>query len=364
MPKSIGVITMYKSNYGAFLQAYALQKTLQKLGFTSELIRYDYCRDRTILGVPLLQLKQPLSFMKMLVIELLKYQQHHSREKVFDESIEKHLRESAGYYGTYKELAENPPKYDIYLTGSDQVFNPKLIPQALKSRLLCFVDQGIRASYAASAGESTIPRSAVSMFQRELTRFQSISVREEDLKESLEKQLGIAVERNIDPTFLLTEEEWGEFGEDGYLPSNQYIFYYRVLPQKELMEYTERLSKQLNLPVFVADRNDTFTNQIQRKGHLSPEQWVGMLKNASYVVTNSFHGTAFSINLKKKIFVLMPPRGGTRITDILSKCNLERLLDSRIIEDRELSVMYTAAERYLTTERQRAFAYLMKLSQL
>ncbi len=364
MPKSIGVITMYRGNYGAFLQAYALQKTLLKLGFTSELIRYDYYRDNTILGVPLLQVKQPLSFMKMLAIEILKYRQHHSREKVFDNSIEKYLLQSAGYYRTYKKLAENPPEYDIYLTGSDQVFNPRLIPQALKSRLLCFVDRGIRVSYAASAGGSTIPKSVVSFFQKELTKFQSISVREEDLKRNLEKQLGMHVERNIDPTFLLEESEWGDFGENEYLPSNEYIFYYRVLPQKELIEQAERLSKQLNLPVFVADRNDTFSNQIQRKGHLSPEQWVGMLQNATYVVTNSFHGTAFSINLKKRVFVSLPPRGGTRIADILSKCKLERLLDDRIIEDSELDDLYTKAESYLTTERQRSFAYLMKLAQL
>lgn len=361
MAKSVGVITMYRKNYGAFLQAYALQKTLIKLGYTAELIRYDHYREKSLLGIPFGQMRQPVLFAKKLAIEILRYKQHREWDGVFDKSIKKYLKESEMYYRTYGELEKHPPEYDIYLTGSDQVFNAELTPHALKSRLLCFAGAGVRVSYAASAGNGRILTSVLPLFQSELAKFQQVSVREEELKYNLKQQLNLRAEQNIDPTLLLTEKEWQSFGEKESVPSEPYIFYYRVLYQKELQEETEKLSKQLNLAVFSANGKEQFQNQMTRTETLSPEKWVEMLNAAAYVVTNSFHGIAFSIIFKKRVFATMPPNGGTRIADILSKCSLKRLLDCRLIEEAETAQLYAEAEHYISQERQRAFAYLTSM---
>lgn len=359
MKTTVGIVTMYRNNYGAFLQAYSLLTMLKELGYSPEIIRYDYDRDRTILGIPLLKAKRPVKFVKRLAVELIRYRSHRMRDKVFAKSINKYIDESKVYYRTYKELENTPPPYDVYLSGSDQVFNVSLSPQALKARLLCFVKEGIRISFAASSGEKTLSPMRLTEFEKALPLFQSLSVREEGLANWIRQNMGLQVFHHLDPTLLLSKEKWERFAQISCdIEPNSYIFYYRVARQPDVQMRAEQLSKELNLPVYVADGNDNFSNMLPRDGFISPETWVGMLSNAAYVVTNSFHGTAFSIRLNKKVSVVLPPTGQERIRDIISKCNLKRLTDTRVLDNEEMIKLYECAYEYLLREQERAIIYL------
>lgn len=360
MKKSIGIITIYRKNYGAFLQAYALQQILIRLGFKPEMIRYDYYKDRTILGIPFAYIRQPKRFLTSLAVEIVRFMPHRTREQVFAESVRKHIFESEFYCRTYKQLKKNPPVYDVYLTGSDQVFNVELSPQALESRLLCFVKNGAKASYAASAGKNLIPESHSEIFKQALREFSIISVRENGLKQYFIEKFGVKTEQHIDPTFLLTKDEWNDFAEGNETMKGKYIFYYRVLPQEELRKTVRKISSELGLPVFVADGNDKFENQVEREGYLSPERWVGMLRDAAYVVTNSFHGAAFAINLEKRVSILIPPKGGERVKNIVEKCNLCGATSGRIMPE-DVEEIYSDAREYFAQERLRAEEYLKRL---
>jgi hypothetical protein len=190
-----------------------------------------------------------------------------------------------------------------------------------------------------------------------------VSVREEPLREYLEELTGRKVERHIDPTLLLDRDAWREISETPPGLEGQYIFFYRVAQQPALNRAAEGLSEALGIPVFAADRNDTFARQIERSGFLSPEQWIGALDQAAYVVTNSFHGAAFSVNFHKRALVMPPLQGGARIDDFLSRFGLERLRELEPIRPDETDALYLEADRVLALERAGAFQYLRHLGE-
>lgn len=358
--KQIGVITMYQNNYGAFLQAYALQTKLKTLGYEAELIAYDNSKEKTLLGVPYSLLNKPHIFLKRLFVEIILYKKHRDRKKVFEKSIGVNLKESEKKYYAYQELLANPPVYDIYLSGSDQVFNPNLEPQAFRARLLEFA-KGDKVSYAASAGNVNALGNNKTILLDNIRQFKHISVREESLKEFIKGELDVEVSCNVDPSLLLDKKEWSLFSRrPSYLPE-KYIFYYRVLVQPELKEIAESLSKKLNIPVFAADGHAKFSHQVNREGFLSPEEWVGALLNAEYVVTNSFHGTAFSVNFHKKARIVLPPENTSRIVDLIAKGKLERLYQDTIISDKEIPELYEKIDQVLKDERLLSERYLSDL---
>ena len=358
--KRVGMITIYRKNYGAFLQAYALQQSLIKCGFCPEIIRYDYYKDHTIFEVPFASHTSFKTILKAAIVETVRFVSHRKRQIIFDKSIKKNLIEGKEYFKTYKKLEENPPQYDAYLVGSDQVFNGAISPQALPARLLLFVNNnGIKASYAASAGKNYIQKEYEDKIQNALMSFNHLSVREEGLSYFLKEKYEIESSVHIDPVFLLSKDEWDSFSEPiDYLP-DKYIFYYRVLPQKELNELTEKMSRELGIPVFVADGHDKFSNMIKRKGFLSPEQWVYAISHATHVITNSFHGTSFALNFKKSLSVLVPPTGGERVLNILQKTDLKNLIANDTFSN-DLNV-YESASDYIEKEKKRSLSYLLKM---
>lgn len=361
MQKTVGMITIYRKNYGAFLQAYALQQALMRVGLEPEVIRYDYYKDRSFIGVPFALFKrEPMRFLKSAVVEIVRHRNHKRRALIFQKSIDRYIHESEAYYKNYSALEKEPPDYDIYLTGSDQVFNVKLSPPALQARLLAFAKGRRRVSYAASAGNGEIPHDYDTVFSNELSSFEQISVREEALKKYVEENYGLSVERHIDPTLLLTREEWNQFADHTNKPQHPYIFFYQVLQQKELHEKAEEISGKLGLPIYSADGNDVFLNQIQRDGILSPEKWVGRIMDAEYVVTNSFHGTAFAVNLGKRASVIVPTAGGDRVLNLLEKCDLSKNLGQSLMPDKTEEI-YRKANVYFARERKRSLAYFQQL---
>lgn len=362
MGKTVGMITIYRKNYGAFLQAYALQQLLLSCGYEPEIIRYDYYKDKSVLGIPLANVKHPIRFAKQIAVEMLRYDSHKRKVKIFENSIQKHIRESKAYYSSYRQLEKNPPSYDLYLTGSDQVFNPALSPQALKARLLGFVKHGIRASYAASSGSNILSQKYMDLFVQNLRRFDGISVREEGLASFIQNILPVKTECHLDPTLVLDREDWKKFGQvPAAFCETKYILYYKVTNQQKLHDEAARLSKELGLPVLVADGTEKFENMLALDRILSPEEWVGLIDHAEYVVTNSFHGTAFAIKLNKRLRVVLPEAGKVRLETILEACGLMQLTDPQYIVDAGLEEVYSKANDFFAMEKQRSVAYLSGL---
>lgn len=359
--RTVGVVTMYRKNYGAFLQAYALQQSLESFGFRAELLRYDYYNDGAICTVPIQYLiTNPILFFKKLLLFLVRFKTYKERDNVFLRSVNKNLKESAAEYKNYKKLRQTPPVYDIYLTGSDQVFNPNLTPIATGSRLLEFVE-GVKVSYAASAGKIAFTEKQKQRLLFALKKFDTVSVREESLKEYLTKNGCCNVRKDVDPTLLLEKKQWSQFAViPNELQDKQYIFYYHVANDDTLLPEAERLSGELNLPIYVGDNKRSFKNQIVRERPLSPEEWVGGIMNAKYIVTNSFHGSVFSIIFNKKVCIKLCGYP-ERLINLLKDYHLERLLEPKIIDESEIKEIYRYFEEKILQDRKKSFSYLKKL---
>lgn len=330
---TIGIITYHLStNYGAVLQVYALQKVLANMGYSSEIIDYNNPK-KALSSLPHYRRIQHFMWHKVVKKMLVGTK----RQKRTDEFRQKHLQISTKKYLDSKTLHLDPPYYDAYITGSDQVWNPK-IHNNDSSYFLTFAPKGKRRiSYAASFGVSKIPDRFADDYTKWLNQIDYLSTREIEGQQIIKKLTGRQAEITLDPTLLLEQEEWNQIA-DPYKSSKSYILCYYMPGDKLVNESITQLAQQvssftgwkiINIGQKEYMRLNPLINSIFDAG---PAQFLGLFQNASFVVTNSFHGTAFSINYKKPFFVpinlSLPPEKAlsSRITTLLETLNLEHRL--------------------------------------
>lgn len=310
------------NNYGSILQYFALQTYLRQLGHKPFWIRY----------VP--YKKKPTGLNKCLREKILKSNFNleeikHYNTIGFRTFIEKHLCLSDNIYHTYKELKSNPPKADLYIVGSDQVWNG-----FSPDRYLMFIPKTTpKISYAASFGRSSIQFYLKPLLWFYLKKFKAISIREID-GEKICRDVG----RNdakyvIDPSFLLSKQEYEKIIDKENIPIiyEDYIFGYFVNPFKDdifpLQDEIEKLTEDCKCKLIITaiqNAEKSFSNN--EKISPSPLEWLQLIRKAKYVITNSFHGVAYSIIFRKQ-FLLIPQDGSMsnqncRYINLLEKLKL------------------------------------------
>lgn len=365
MPK-VCVVTLYRHNYGAFLQAYALQRFLERAGFDAELLNYDYYNDHAILGISVKRLRHPASFAKTAAFRLSHRGAFRERERAIGRCVEASLLESARYR-TYGAVKKHPPKADVYMTGSDQVWNPTISEQGFLSRLLDFApnERNVLCSYAASAGVPAFSDQTAALMRTCLARFDKISVREPATEAAIRPLTDREIVIHRDPVLLLPAEDWDGFAE-GAKTERPYIFIYLAQKDPELVRYAIDLSEKTGFGIVDCHGsiNYSIPNCVNGKSILSPTEFVGGIKNAAYVVTNSFHCLAFSIHYHKKAYVKLPPKGAGRLSELIGGMSLQRLLQPEPIRDGEEEEIYTHTADFLRAGQEAARAYLAELSRI
>lgn len=304
MEKKIAVITIWdtQDNYGQILQCYALQKYLTKLGGDAFLLKTKsdtlapLSLKKRILAIPVkifsLRFWELLYFRYKLKIFSKRYG-HVNRE--FDLFRDSYIKSTNKVYDV-DELRTNCPDADIYITGSDQVWGA---PSDIY--FLDFVPKGKRKySYAASFGSNSFSPENCRMMSSYLKTFNEVTVREYSGLEKC-RVLGISSKLVIDPTGLLANKEYLDIAK---IPNEKgYILLYLLgnytnVNVDEIYHY----AKQKNISVkYVASqgRNDKYPKIFP-----SPTEWIGLIANAGYVITNSYHCCMFSIYFQKKFMAL------------------------------------------------------------
>lgn len=356
----VGIMTFFNDNHGAFLQAYALQKVLCDIGYDAEIINYNYRKYKCVLGVELSYLKDnPITFAKLMIPAVVHFWSSRKRQSVFNVSIADKLKVSNKEYCSPNEIASSFPYYDVYITGSDQVFNPSLSPYTFPIRCLSFIDGNttVKASYAASVAQSKLSNDQVFEFSELLKDFKGISVREKNSIELIKKSFHKQVVSHIDPTLLLSGEKWAEFAGTSE-KEQEYILVYKLKGQPELDKYVSEVSKQTGLPIINCGRVIKIKGcKVRQEKYLSPEKFVELFKGAKYIVTNSFHGAVFSVIFHSRVRVFVPNGTGIRITELLDLLNLQCLLSSNVITDNFVK-MYENTEAVISEERNKSLDYL------
>ncbi len=300
--KTVGIMTLHKAiySYGAVMQAYATYKTIQDLGFYPQII--DLCLESRFTLRLSKRFPIPTQAIRRHVINglIVEYLKHPFRLYKFRQ-FNKLIKYSKTYHKT-DCLYKNPPKYDIYLVGSDQVWNP-CISYNIEPFLLTFLSGNEKKiSYASSIGRTDLPQEYKTLFNRSLSTFNYISVREEQTKTIIQSILPAAdVSVVLDPTLLVDAKHWISISKKSKY--NDYLLCYCLTNEHKKLKFAEQIAKHNGLLLIVigdavSGIEAKFLNQV------GPKAWIGLIQGAKHIITDSFHGTIFSIMLNNNFMVL------------------------------------------------------------
>ena len=342
-------------NYGQILQCYALQKYLRNAGHDAYLIRYDMRNDCVKPATPvwkkLLKVFNPIKLfgyaLNKIRTSVIVQEKKKNDKRNFDAFRNKHIMQSEQTYYSYDELKKNPPEADLYIAGSDQIWNPDLLPSIETQAKAYFLDFGKpsvkRISYAASFCKENMDNEFVNIIAPLLQKFDYVSVRE---KSGLNvcKHCGINdAEWVPDPTMLLDADIYRGLYKDEPLkkPNKPYCFFYFLSNEcdflvKTLYDWAEKKKIEV-LYVTVNLRIDKY-----EKTYASISEWLYLLEHAEYVITNSYHGSVFSLLFEKKFGVIPLSKNcadmNDRFNSLFERFQIEkRFLDSNFsVLDKEI----------------------------
>jgi len=319
----IGIFTFFQTNYGAVLQAYALQHYLeQQDGVEVEIVDFttpEHLKAHKVFQKP--DGRNPLRWLKYYWRSLTLYSQLKRRVKrTWD--FKSRYYHFTRRYSSMQEVLNNPPKEDIYITGSDQVFNPR--SPYMPVYYLGF-DKGTarKVAYAPSFGISEFSEDLTQNISLYIDDFDLLSCRESAGAEYLTALTGKEVPVVLDPVFLHDAEEWGKVAAAPDVKGD-YIFIYDLMGQNNLVSLAKRIKQQTKLPIVCLTGNRYNKYDVDRQVYnAGPAEFIGWIKNASYIVTDSFHGTVFSLIFRRQFYTFIAnEKTSSRIKNILGQMGL------------------------------------------
>lgn len=327
---TIGIITIHKiHNYGSVLQAYALQRVCKELGYRADII--DYCfpnsfqESNRYQAINDNQSNEPKWVKSLFGLSL--WRQH----KGIDTFVKNQLQLSQRQYMSPDELEFAPPHYDIYLTGSDQVWSPRHT-NGDPSFLLHFAPEDKkRIAYAASIGSSCIPEELQNLYLNLLGKYNHIGVREKTGKDIIRDLTGKDATVVLDPTLLLDGKQWDEIATNKRQIKRKYILCYFLNYSFNAFPYVEELAKEIQ------KQTGYEIVRVARPPHhlgephthyrvgASPEEFLALIRDSEMVLTTSFHGTAFAVNYGKPVLTVVKDRnaGDSRQVSLMQSLGLD-----------------------------------------
>lgn len=347
----IGIVTYSSAhNYGAVLQAWALQTYLKKQGYQVEIVNY---RPWVIDDVYAMAKKKKMSKNRYLNLALnkarivkscLSDKEKFKRYRRFEKFIAKDLNTTKVYRKYTEAFKDESLDYDVLIAGSDQIWNSAISKKISPMYFLDFGPKNAkRISYAASIGGERLPEEEEYIFRTYLRAFDYISVREVNAQESVQQYTTKPVELVSDPTFLIGREDFAEIKKD-FKVEGKYIYVHNVhlvREDKALNEVAEELSKRTGLPIVHNRKEKFFTNEGRKFLSGSPGEFIGVISNAEYVVTNSFHATVFSIIYNRNFITVPHFKNPDRMKFLLSSLGIENHL---IAEKKQIPKDLTSLE--------------------
>ena len=316
--KTVGIITIHGiNNFGSLLQSYATQKIVERLGYKPQIINYTYPNEYHLNEI---KNKSPYASFNPTFWERIRMgiynrtiakKERKTKRELFKRS-QKELLHLTKEYPNQQSLKDNPPVFDIYLTGSDQVWNPRYMYSDC-TFLLDFITNVPKIAFSASFGSTNIQEEYKNLYRPLLNEYCSISLREKS---------GVGLVKDIcakdsvctcDPTLLLTGEEWTEVFNEAPLIKGEYILCYILTytanPYPYASRFIKHIQKHLKKKVVILDENGMYWMDFRYKSFqcYGPRDIINLFQNASFIISSSFHGAAFSVNFKKDFYSLFPP---------------------------------------------------------
>lgn len=353
------------ANFGGILQAYALQKALKDMGHDATTLRFS---PQATWWIPSGFKKRVLTVRRFLS-KYLKGNKgivhcNPDRQTLYAfRELNRFINEYIVHLDVQAPLTrESLPDFDAYVVGSDQVWRPAYSPFLPNFYLDFIADSSAkRLAYAASFGVDTWEADEVTtaLIQKLAKRFDAITVREESGVELCKRFLGVQATVMPDPTLLLSANDYLQLCKQSSQDHDEYIAAYILDPGEQEQSFVHRIANQLHLPVKFIGKYDWSA------GVDSVESWISGISNAHYVITDSFHGTVFSLLFKKEFYsIINRTRGASRFESLLDMVGLpDHMLDKTQLHDLPVwqTIPWDSVSPKLAELRQKGLLFLKSI---
>lgn len=356
------------NNYGSVLQAYASQQIFESLGYECPILDYYRKTNEPECFFRLL-MKPSISFSKKKQYIRCFLGKSNKSDKVFTEFRRKYLHLTAEKYFGDKSVYDKPPVADVFISGSDQIWNPYYAEGIPFVFLGGFVPEGSRKiAFASSFGVEEIPSQLLESYRSFLQKYSAISVRESSAINIL-NSLNIKSSLVLDPVLIVDPSMWESMSSERII-NEEYILVYNVSHSDGMADYALRYAKKHRLKL-VRICNDKFEFIRERTGmfifYPRPEEFISLIKYATYIITNSYHCILFSLIFNKHFLIVPPKKYLTRIDNILDIVDLNTtplVQDFYNLTYGEEKYNYTKINNILQSKREESYSILKNMLRL
>lgn len=356
--KKIATITFHNAiNVGAVLQAYALQKTLENLGFESKILNYRNDHIERSYKPLHLQHKSVAWFIKTLMVAPIRI----SRNRKFHLFIHDYIKVSKRLKSD-KDFEALNDIYDVFFVGSDQVWNPYHTGRVDGRYFLDFVTNSKKKkSYAASFGLSELPDEFKAQYKSYITSFSSIAVRERSAV-AIIKDLDITTKPKVvlDPVYLIDVNHWKEIAIDPPKKYSKYLLVFCVNGlSNDTLHASRLLATEKGLDILYLARRPQLINGVKVVTNFAPREFLGYIKNAEYIVTDSFHAMSFSIIFKKDFKIKIASQHGHKNNRSLELMETLKI-NNRLINGVSNEINWDIVSKQLNIKKSMSIKYLIE----
>ena len=356
--KKIGTITFHNSyNYGSVLQAFALQTYLKKAGYQSQIIDFEFEKDyrQYKLFRTYLYLHQPKSFLS----DLYRLRKNIKRKKNFQEFKKNYLNLTSRHYKNDDDMSDLNEGFDAFICGSDQIWNLECTREIVPAYFLEFAAKDkLKIAYAPSIASASFDGDKERLNEL-IGRLDYVSVREASTIKNVSAYTSKNINNVVDPTLLLELPDYKKIEAEPKKLPGKYIFFYQLEDDGgKMAKWCKVLAKKNNLPIIYIykDKINELKKEIYAFG-ATPNEFLTLIDNATYVVTNSFHATVFSIIFEKKFCTFPTRNSSSRMRDLLGYIGLENRIWSNSFEINE-TIDYENVKNKLNNFSQNSKKYL------
>lgn len=349
----VGILTFPNSqSYGASLQMIALYKTIVELGFSAEIINYKNSFMKNRKHVPSKENKL------IKLVRRIKNFPKANKFRKFEHSFQLFPHREIDNLNDLKQIAE---RYDYVIVGSDQVWNPKVTGCDYSYFLDFITEKRKKIAYAPSFGVIDLEKNNAEKIARLLNEFAFISVRESAGCDIVKSLIGKTCPVVLDPTMLRAKEEWKSLEKEIANIPNQYILNFTLNNVEYVKNFTENLSLETGLPIVnICGKLSEEKCKVINAGLCGPREWLYLMDHSRYVITDSFHGTVFSIIFEKQNFISLASSTNSRLKTLL---NTFVLMNRAIKENSSYGdyakIDYTKVNAILKQKRELSKSFLM-----
>ena len=378
--KTVGIITTFRqANWGSVLQAYSLQKVVDSMGYKSTLIDYIYPNSYHYKqGCPIHKRKN-INYIKEVIKRVLIFLRVYKRKMTKMELLDTFIAQNMSCtkrITTRDDLKKFLPHFDIYLSGSDQIWNPNTMYGDMSYMFDFAPDESKRIAYASSFSCSNIPCKYETLYKKYLSKFSAISVREKNGIILARKYSSLDnIQLVLDPTLLINRDEWSHIGENHRnlkIPNDYILLYmlaYTYSPDHKMSEILSYVQNKYKYPIIsLSPKPYDFKGnfyQITSNEQIGISEFIFLFEKSKIVVTSSFHGTAFSVNFGKPFIALEDgiSQSDDRISTLIKTLGLSKnLINTEDSLSDEIEPFYDVEEeqRILQINRNKSLMFLKR----